>query len=89
VSGGGIILAVRKSAPCSRRITTPAPHHSYSNSNFVSYKLVDSEVFLLLDQYNWPLLTDVQIVVIIVLVVLLIGHNVTFDVQHFVWFHVR
>ena len=28
VSGSGISLAVCKSAPCSRQITTPAPHHS-------------------------------------------------------------
>ena len=28
VSGGGISWAVCKSVPCSRQITTPAPHHS-------------------------------------------------------------
>jgi len=28
VSGSGISWAIRKSAPCSRQITTPAPHHS-------------------------------------------------------------
>ena len=28
VSGSGISWAVRKSAPCSRQITMPAPHHS-------------------------------------------------------------
>jgi len=28
VSGGGISWAVCRSAPCSRQITTPAPHHS-------------------------------------------------------------
>ena len=28
VGGSGIIWAIRKSAPCSRPITTPAPHHS-------------------------------------------------------------
>ena len=28
VSGSGISLAICKSAPCSRQITTPAPHHS-------------------------------------------------------------
>jgi len=28
VSGSGISRAICKSAPCSRQITTPAPHHS-------------------------------------------------------------
>ena len=28
VSGNGISWAICKSAPCSRQITTPAPHHS-------------------------------------------------------------
>jgi len=28
VSGSGITWAICKSAPCSRQITTPAPHHS-------------------------------------------------------------
>jgi len=28
VSGSGIIWAICKSAPCSRQVTTPAPHHS-------------------------------------------------------------
>jgi len=28
VSGSGISWAICKSAPCSRQITTPAPHHS-------------------------------------------------------------
>ena len=28
MSGSGISWAIRKSAPCSRQITTPAPHHS-------------------------------------------------------------
>jgi len=30
VSGSGISWAICKSAPCSRQITTPAPHHSVS-----------------------------------------------------------
>ena len=29
VSGSGISWAIYKSAPCSRQITTPAPHHSF------------------------------------------------------------
>jgi len=28
VSGSGISWAIRKSAPCSRQITMPVPHHS-------------------------------------------------------------
>ena len=35
VSGSGISWAIRKSAPCPRQITTPAPHHS------VFYRLDD------------------------------------------------
>jgi len=35
VSGSGISWAICKSAPCSRQITTPAPHHSNSVKQYI------------------------------------------------------
>jgi len=56
VSGSSISWAICKSAPCSRQITTPAPHHSVV---CVCYKLVfyqngwtDPVVFWLIDFFR-------------------------------------
>ena len=52
VSGSGICWAICKSAPCSRQITTPAPHHSVFRDRmpFLPPIVVKFELFEL---YYW------------------------------------
>jgi len=46
VSGNGIRWAICKSAPCSRQITMPAPHHRPSCHPTISVKALKANLFI-------------------------------------------
>jgi len=66
VSGSGISWAICKSAPCSRQITTPAPHHSVfyrpdalpAAQPTASKHRCDMKMQCKTNKQNWPVCDD-------------------------------